>query len=397
MADNMKKKIELDVNRLDVREVPIEKIQIGEFCKRDSYDNLDSLESDIRKNGLLQFPAVTDNGDDGYTLIFGSQRYYVYKRLGKKNMPCRIIEASPGKAAMLSFAENCSRSNLSQVEQAKKLCQMKTQLSLTDTQLADAIGWPQSRVTEHLGILRLSEDILEAIDSRPESPFKFTHALALSKLEATGRSRKKIEIGQLKAKTIECKLLSSELKQLVQIFKKGMYEHLPNSLQMRLLKSKHMDAKMARLYLKPEDAIEGDSKDAVDRRKTAPSLCKKQLEKLLVNAVKAGWSYKETCEKLCDLVSSQLRPNANKNVQPQLSSQMLSGNISALQSRLEVSIKEIPDVTKYNHEQLKMLLQKAEPLLDELERFCEVVKDTLKATLHKQGIQIKEHDDVSIS
>jgi hypothetical protein len=59
----------------ELQDIPIKNIKLSDFCQRAAVDeDLDVLAESIERDGLLQFPTVTDNRDDSYTLIFGSRR-----------------------------------------------------------------------------------------------------------------------------------------------------------------------------------------------------------------------------------------------------------------------------------------------------------------------------------
>lgn len=377
----------------ELREIPIEKIRVSKYCQRDDYNDLDSLKQSIQKNGLFHFPAVTDDGEGFYRLIFGSRRYQAYKNSGEQAIPCHIIEATNENAAVLSFVENRERKGLNPVEEARKLKQMGEEFGWKDDELGTRIGWSQSVVAERLAILRLGDDILEKVDTRPESAFKFTHALALSKLARKKRSklaRKKrfneeMEIKQLQDKTIEHRLSSTELKMLVELFKDGTYDRLPDRLRMYLLKSKSMTSKMAKLYLKPENVIQGEGKAADHWREIAQKLDKEQLEKLFIKAVKAEWAYERTCEKLLDFIKRESESMDDGHVRAATGLQRLLGDISMLQDRLAASRNEILELTESNPKQLEGLCTAIGWLQSQLEPFLRSLKKALAENTLKQS------------
>ena len=115
----------IDIDKEEIREIPIEKIQVSEFCRRSNYNDIDPLVQSIEKNRLFQPGGVIDNGDGTYTLIFGSRRLEAHKRLGKRTFWRRVFDATAEQAAVLSLADNVATKNMHPVEQARKLRSQK--------------------------------------------------------------------------------------------------------------------------------------------------------------------------------------------------------------------------------------------------------------------------------
>jgi len=358
------------IDGAEVRDIPIERITVGEFCCRSSYDDLDPLVRSIDQNGLLQPGGVLENADGTYTLIFGSRRLEAHKRLGRTTFRCQVIHATPEQAAILSFTENSSTEAMHPVEQAKKLQLMQNTFGWTEQEIAKEIGWNQSSVSEYLGILDLGEDLLAKIDTRRESPFRFTHAQALSKLMRTKRLSRFVEVQQLFNKTIRHSLPCSELKMLVQLFTKGSYDHLPDRLRAYLLTSETMTSAMARLFLEPESVIECEGNDVDQRRKTVRDLGKGQIEDLIVKAVKGRWPFAKTRQKLLDLVNRELGPlGQKKEVKTELSHQLLCDDISNTYKRLDVCNSELKHIAESHPNQLQRLCDEVEKFRAKLEEF----------------------------
>jgi ParB/RepB/Spo0J family partition protein len=360
--------------KLELREIPLDKIKISEFCQRDdAEEDLNVLAESIEQHGLLQFPTVMDDGDGYFTLIFGSRRYLAYKCLRRQTIPCYVKNVSLRGAAYLSIIENSVRKNRHPVEEARILKQIKDQYDLTDTELAEEIGWPQSVVAERLAITKLPDDVLEKVDTRPESPFKFSHALALAKLWETGRHNREMEVRELQNKTITHGLSSNELKELVGLFKDGRFELLPDKLRTYLLKAKSMTVAVAKLYLTPDTVILGDDNQSQRLREVAQRISKKELENLIVKAVKAEWSLEKFKQQLLNMIKGKAEPA--KQQEPKSSCQKLLGDISIMDSRLDACIAEVPDLAKSNPGQLDWLCREVKRLRSKLEDF-------LKATMN---------------
>lgn len=381
----------------ELREIPLEEIKIGQFCQRISYEDLDSLTRSIEKQGLLQPVGVTLDSGGCYSLIFGSRRYLAHKQLGEKSIRCYVFNTIPAKSAMLSFAENDSRSEMPAVEQARKLKIAMDLFGLDIAELAEEIGWYKSVVAERLAVLRLGDDVLAKVGNRPGSPFNFSHALALSKLIHTDRFNREVEVRELQYKVIEFELSSTELKKLVELFKDGGFDLLPDKLRTYLLKSKPMTSDMARLYLRPEEAIKDTGQRASQLRETAQKLSKEEREEFIDRAVKAEWSYDTTCRKLTEMVEGRLKDaDDNDGASHQSCLQRLISDMSVLERRLTTSQEEITKLAESNPKRLGAIWIAMWQLQKKLEPVQTLVGDAVNKNNLDELRLVKESENVSL-
>jgi len=380
------------IDKTEIRDIPIDKIRISEFCRRSNYDDIDCLAQSIDKHGLLEPAAVKEDGDGYYTLIFGSRRYEAHKQLGKKSMRCYVLNVPPAKAAILSFVENGGTEKLHPVEQARKLRLIMDTYGYKEEQIAEEICWNQNTVSECVGILDLDEDILEKIGTDHDSLFKYTHAVALSTLDRTKRFNRKIEVRQLFNKTIEHKLFTKELKALVHLFKDGSYDRLRDALRTYLLTMKNMTSEMARLYLEPEKLVDGEGEAADRRRKVAESLDKRWLESFIIKAVEAGRSFERTKEQLLEVVEDKSKSEATEQEQqePKSSWKKLLGDISLMQRRLSICRSEVSELAKANPSQLQLVRHELNEHRKKVDDFLEAITDSLGENQLQQTIFIGE-------
>ncbi len=136
----------------EIRQVPIDKIKVADFCRRSDYpeEEMKTLRQSIEKRGLIQNPVVIDNGKGNFTLIVGSRRFQVCESLGWKTLPCCVKKPGPLEAGYLSFAENVVRSMPHPADQGRFLQQMKEKTGLSDEGLGKEVGLAQSSVTVRL-------------------------------------------------------------------------------------------------------------------------------------------------------------------------------------------------------------------------------------------------------
>ena len=383
------------INTHDVRDIPLNKISVSKFCKRSKYGgDIAVLADSIKQDGLIHCPVVIKNGDERYILICGSRRLRAYKSIGHKMIPCQVWDMTLEKAACVSFVENSKRMDRHPVEEAKLLKNMKDEFKLTNAEIADAIGVPLTYVAERIAILRLTDDVLSRIDVRPESPFKITHAVALSQLAKADSSHGNIEILELLTKTITSQLSTTELKALVRLIRDGDYDRLPDDLRMSLLKNKGMTSRMAELYLRPGNLF--DAEDA-KRHKAADSLDKTELQKLITKAVKAEWSDDKTFRNLKAMVERMLIQTKPRGYKPESTCQKLLKNVAIVCNNLMVNTDdEISRLARSAPKELEILLNVIGTLQGQLEGF----QTSVNFALTEQGLAqdtTKEVTNVSLS
>jgi ParB/RepB/Spo0J family partition protein len=361
----------------EIRQVPIDKIQVADFCRRSNYpeEEMDTLRQSIEKRGLIQNPVVLDNGKGNFTLIVGSRRFEACRYLGWKTLPCCVKKTDSLEAGYLSFAENVVRIMPHPADQGRFLQQMKEKTGLSDEELGKEVGLAQSSVTIRLDILDLSEDILAEIGTLPRSPFTLTHAGVLSQLMRTTRFNRQIEVHELLWKVKQYDLSSGELGRLVQLYKEGDFDHLTGGLRDLLVKSKYMTAKMAELFLYPERFIDGDGHEAELLRRAAHQLSRDKLEKFVQNAVDNKWSYEEIKKRLKCFLSP---PNSEPKPSEADNAETLDSGILSLMKQLEDNQYQL---VNFGPAQVNKLHKRCKRLMELLQYFVgtttEVAKDKI--------------------
>ena len=361
----------------EIRSIPIEQIKVADFCRRRVLKkDLKSLTESIQRRGLIQSPVVLDSNKGSYRLIAGSRRFQACKALGWKTIPCCVKKIDPKDATFLSFAENAVREMVHPVEEAKKLRKMKEETGMKDAEIGKEVGLAQSTITDRLSILELGDDILEKIDTRPEAAFKPTHAVVLAQLQQTNRYNCEIEIRELQSKTIEHKLSSGQLRSLVQLFKNGDYDHLPEKLQMLLMKDKKMDAKMVKLFLHPEEFIDDSVSETELLRENAGELAKQQRESFVENALNNSWTEKEIKARLIKLISASIEPEEdNGDKRPDSTVETLSSNLISLIDKLQNSRYQVHSLIKSKPDEAVRLRKMGSQLIRQLRFFLRTVTE----------------------
>src|SRR6266702_4425039 len=108
---------------------------------------LDELQASIRKAGLLQpvvvRPVPGNNG--GFELIAGERRLRACQALGWERIPAVKREVDDRTLLTLALVENLQRDDLSPVDEARGYERLIAEFSLTQQDVADAVGGDSAR------------------------------------------------------------------------------------------------------------------------------------------------------------------------------------------------------------------------------------------------------------
>ena len=138
-----------------VMTVPFEAIDVDEsFNPRGTYDNIDSLAASIKEQGLLQPIGVHKKRSGKFSLRFGFRRHRALSQLREetpgayKEVPVVVIKGTSDDQQIANLIENLERENLKADEYDKAIVRLAN-LGLTQREIADRIGRPQSWVSGH--------------------------------------------------------------------------------------------------------------------------------------------------------------------------------------------------------------------------------------------------------
>jgi ParB family chromosome partitioning protein len=143
-------------------EVDIDLLSPNEQQPRSTMDDakLDELTQSIKANGIIQ-PILVRRDGAGYRIIAGERRWRAAQRAGLQRVPVVVREVSQGDKQLLELAliENLQRENLNPVDEALAYQRLAHDFSLTQDQIAAAVGKDRSSVANFMRLLRLPEEI----------------------------------------------------------------------------------------------------------------------------------------------------------------------------------------------------------------------------------------------
>jgi ParB family chromosome partitioning protein len=168
----------------EIRRVKISDIRPNPLQPRRSFTDaeLDELAASIKENGLLQplvvRPVPTEK--EAYELVVGERRFRAVSRLGWNDVPVVVRDASDETLLVLALVENLQREALNPLEEAEGYHTLGERFSLTQADIARAVGKDRSTVANFLRLLKLPPSVRKLVESGSLSS---GHARALLSVE----------------------------------------------------------------------------------------------------------------------------------------------------------------------------------------------------------------------
>lgn len=147
-----------------IQDLELDKIVPNRYQPRREFsdDSIKELAETLDKDGLLQPIVVREDGDQ-YEIIAGERRYRAAKSLGWTTIPAIVNNMDDDQAASLALIENLQREDLNPIDEAKAYTNLMKLNDLTQTALAKNMGKSQSYVANKLRLLKLGDDVQQAL------------------------------------------------------------------------------------------------------------------------------------------------------------------------------------------------------------------------------------------
>ena len=144
-------------------EVDIDLLSPNEQQPRALMDDakLDELTQSIKANGIIQ-PILVRRAGNAYRIIAGERRWRAAQRAGLLKVPIVVRDVPEGSEKQLlelALVENIQRENLNPVDEALAYQRLADNFSLTQDQIAAAVGKDRSSVANFLRLLKLPEEV----------------------------------------------------------------------------------------------------------------------------------------------------------------------------------------------------------------------------------------------
>lgn len=171
----------------ELRHLPVELIQRGKYQPRtDMHEEaLQELAESIKAQGVMQPIVVRPIAGDRFEIIAGERRWRATQLAGLDTIPAVIRLVGDESAIAMSLIENIQRENLNPIEEAMALKRLQEEFSLTQQEVAEAVGKSRTTVTNLLRLMTLNADVRIMLE---RGDLEMGHARALLGLTAEKQS-----------------------------------------------------------------------------------------------------------------------------------------------------------------------------------------------------------------
>lgn len=168
----------------ELKTLPVEYLSPGRYQPRRvmQQDALNELAESIKAQGLIQPIVARRAGDNRYEIIAGERRWRASQIAGLNEVPVLVKEVSENAAGAMALIENIQREDLNCIEEAMGLQRLMQEFTLTQEQVAAAIGKSRVSVTNLLRLLHLADDVKTMLE---HGDIEMGHARAILSLDAT--------------------------------------------------------------------------------------------------------------------------------------------------------------------------------------------------------------------
>ncbi len=123
---------------------------------------LKALEDSISVHGIVQ-PIVVKAIDKGYEIVAGERRWRASKNIGLKSITAVVRSLDELQQAQIALIENVQREDLNDIEEAMAYESLISEHSLTQQNVAKAVGKSRTYITNTLRLLKLNDDLQKFI------------------------------------------------------------------------------------------------------------------------------------------------------------------------------------------------------------------------------------------
>jgi ParB family chromosome partitioning protein len=156
------------VENEEINKIPIDHIIPNRFQPRTVFDDekIEELARTIHTHGIIQPIVVREYDQDTFEIIAGERRWRAMKKLGWDLVPAIIKNFNDTETASVALIENLQREELSPIEEAMAYGKLLELHQLTQEALAQRLGKGQSTVANKLRLLKLPQEVQDALLNR---------------------------------------------------------------------------------------------------------------------------------------------------------------------------------------------------------------------------------------
>lgn len=152
-------------NPAAVNEVPLDQIIPNPYQPRSDFDPaaLEELSASIRTLGIIQPVTLRQTGPDSYQIISGERRFRAARAAGLSTIPAYIRQADDAAMLEMAIVENIQREDLDPIETALSFQRLIDECNLTQEAMALRVGKNRATIANSLRLLKLPEEIQQAL------------------------------------------------------------------------------------------------------------------------------------------------------------------------------------------------------------------------------------------
>ncbi len=156
---------ELENDKEEVRKIPISNIVPNRFQPRTIFneEKIQELARTIHTHGIIQPIVVREYEPGQYEIIAGERRFRAIQLLEWDTVPAIVKNLNDTETASVALIENLQREELSPIEEAIAYGKLLDLHNLTQEALAQRLGKGQSTVANKLRLLKLPQEIQDAL------------------------------------------------------------------------------------------------------------------------------------------------------------------------------------------------------------------------------------------
>lgn len=174
-------------------------------------DAILSLAESIRQHGVLQPILVRPLPTGGYQIVAGERRWRAARMVGLSEVPVLIKELSDFETMQVALIENLQREDLNPIEEAQGYEKLMSKYSMTQEQVAEAMGKSRPAIANSLRLLKLDDETQKMVK---DGDLSAGHAKALAGIDDI-RLRQ-----ELAKKTVLDKLSVRQLEKIISMGEK---------------------------------------------------------------------------------------------------------------------------------------------------------------------------------
>ncbi|MEW8969776.1 nucleoid occlusion protein [Mesobacillus jeotgali] len=154
-----------NIENEEIKKIPIDHIIPNRYQPRTVFDDekIEELARTIHIHGVIQPIVVREFDQDRFEIIAGERRWRAMKKLEWEEVPAIVKNLSDSETASVALIENLQREELSPIEEAMAYGKLLEIHNLTQEALAQRLGKGQSTVANKLRLLKLPQEVQDAL------------------------------------------------------------------------------------------------------------------------------------------------------------------------------------------------------------------------------------------